>query len=554
MLKAIITKHYQARLRHAMRGHRHLRDTGRLASIEDVCAKLLRAPIDNTTPHFSALFFGPKTQHLELAAHQYIYLRLCLYKLAPKLLELIGNPDKKLSYPLPSAWQKILIEHGFSVNRFTCTLQWIGLLAAYCSFGAIYTIRLLLIVAVSSLSGTYKNAKPFSHFENIDVVHTPRPAADGPSHDIMSWYLKWDGHATNVQSLSYRVRTYKAARRDKDVFALKTPALPILNIQSWLRIAAWAVFAVPYAAVHIFTGRWWYALLLSEAAMARFVRHVPQKAVAQDYMMNISGWLYRPLWTYVAEDRGARILIYHYSTNSAKAKTADGYPPEHHTWNQTNWPLHLVWNTEHANFVRRAIPGANVQIVGSIWFSSSPEPLEIFPSPAIAVFDVQPFRPARYAMLADEFNYYTAETCLAFLQDVARACDEAGFHMVWKRKRNIGAIAHPKYRKLADHLEESQNLSIAPATQSAIRVIESCNAVISLPFTSTALLGEGIGKPTCYYDPTGLLQKDDRSAHGITFIQGYDELAIWVKALKSAQTDNYQDSKGTGSPDENAQF
>jgi polysaccharide biosynthesis PFTS motif protein len=68
---------------------------------------------------------------------------------------------------------------------------------------------------------------------------------------------------------------------------------------------------------------------------------------------------------------------------------------------------------------------------------------------------------------------------------------------------------------------------------SAIRVIESSVAVISLPFTSTAIIAKEMGKPSIYYDPTGLLHKDDRAAHGITIISTRDELDNWLSFQKS---------------------
>ena len=66
---------------------------------------------------------------------------------------------------------------------------------------------------------------------------------------------------------------------------------------------------------------------------------------------------------------------------------------------------------------------------------------------------------------------------------------------------------------------------------SAIRVIESSVAVISMPFTSTALIAREMGKPSVYYDPTGLLQKDDRAAHGIEVLSNTDELNSWLSAV-----------------------
>jgi len=63
-----------------------------------------------------------------------------------------------------------------------------------------------------------------------------------------------------------------------------------------------------------------------------------------------------------------------------------------------------------------------------------------------------------------------------------------------------------------------------------LRVIESSCAVISMPFTSTAIIAREIGKPSVYYDPTGGLQPDDRAAHGIPILSTVEELEAWLSS------------------------
>ena len=66
---------------------------------------------------------------------------------------------------------------------------------------------------------------------------------------------------------------------------------------------------------------------------------------------------------------------------------------------------------------------------------------------------------------------------------------------------------------------------------SAYRVIQAADAVVSMPFTSTALLAREIGKPTAYYDPSGILQPNDPAAHGILVIQDYKKLVEWFQNI-----------------------
>ncbi len=73
-------------------------------------------------------------------------------------------------------------------------------------------------------------------------------------------------------------------------------------------------------------------------------------------------------------------------------------------------------------------------------------------------------------------------------------------------------------------------ITIDPDT-SSYEMMEKCSAVISMPFTSTALIARELGKPSCFYDPTGLIQRDDRAAHGIPIMIGRNELQAWLEAV-----------------------
>jgi polysaccharide biosynthesis PFTS motif protein len=56
-------------------------------------------------------------------------------------------------------------------------------------------------------------------------------------------------------------------------------------------------------------------------------------------------------------------------------------------------------------------------------------------------------------------------------------------------------------------------------------------ATIHMPFTSTALIGKELNKPTCFYDPVGLINLNDPSASDIKIIKKPEELKIWLQNL-----------------------
>ena len=301
---------------------------------------------------------------------------------------------------------------------------------------------------------------------------------------------------------------------------------------SMARFIAWGIGAILIATWDFLRGRWWHALLLNQAALAAQVRMQNPEKLAKDYLFHNSGWIYRPLWTYEAERRGARITFYFYSTNCEAFKRAEGYPPLPYGWQAMNWPHYLVWDKYQADFVRRAVGDkASISVVGQIWFSRSTMEISAFDRNGVAVFDVTPHRSSRYQTLGLDFEFYVPETCISFLNDIQQVTEDAGYKMLWKRKRNIGSIAHPQYRFFAECLSESENVIIVDPDISANRVIEASTLVISMPFTSTALIARELGKPSCYYDSTGLVQKDDRAAHGIEIISGPEELKRWLKGV-----------------------
>ena len=55
---------------------------------------------------------------------------------------------------------------------------------------------------------------------------------------------------------------------------------------------------------------------------------------------------------------------------------------------------------------------------------------------------------------------------------------------------------------------------------SPFRLIKSTDLSISIPFTSTALIGKHMNKPSCFYDPLNILDKDDRASQNLEVVKG----------------------------------
>lgn len=522
----------RTRLGQMMRGYRVFRQCDELDRIAFVKQVLTEHSLGICGQHFSAEIMGCGAASGEITVRQYLLVRVGGLNLNRALLLARGGEHGRVVFPLPKEWREILTQQGFEVARFRSALLWQLYVFALLIYG-IVKVGKIALAGITCLYSSQPNSKPYVYFADLGPGNLPHEECGNKSHDVISWYLQWQDRKTGIHAIHHSVATsLSTAVGDIEIVSQRGPLPALAGLGCVAEFLLWAVRAIAISAVDLLRGRWWHALLLSQAAMAAQARIVPLGSLAKEYLFHNSGWIYRPLWTYEAEQRGSTILFYFYSTNCESFKRADGYPPMPYGWKAMSWPRYLVWDEYQADFVRRAVGiGASLSIVGDIWFQSSTAEIPRLPPRTIAVFDVQPVRESFYRTLGLDFEYYTPQTAIQFLADIQVALNEQSYMLALKRKRQIGRLAHPAYRHYLETLGQAPNFVAVDPGIDASRLIENCIAVISMPFTSTALLGRDSGKPAIYYDPNGLLQKDDRAAHGIEIVQGQEELRRWLAAV-----------------------
>ena len=519
----------RARLRRIMRGYRVLKQAGQLDRIAVVKQALTERPLDLPRPHFSSWVMGAGVASGEIVVRQYLLIRVGDISLNCALLLALSEEQGRVVFPLPREWRDVLTQHGFKVARFKSAVLWQFYVCALLFYGMVQIGRVAL-AGMGSGKGTVLKQKRHVYFAALGPGNLPQKINGSQSHDVISWYLQWPGRKPDIEAVHHGVgNSLPVAVGSIAVLSQPRPLPALTGWAAILNYVVWGLGASVIAALDCLRGRWWHALLLNQAAQAAQVRFLPVDSLAREYLFHNSGWIHRPLWTYEAERLGSAITFYFYSTNCESFKKQDGYPSTSFGYRAMNWPRYLVWDEYQADFVRRAAGAqANISVVGSIWFQSSAVAMPGLDKPGVAVFDITPHRGSRYCTLGMDSEFYTPAVANPFLLHVSNATQQHGVLMLWKRKRNVGRIAHPFYRRLADQLAESGHVVLVEPDISANRVIEASFAVISMPFTSTALIAREMGKPSIYYDPDGLLQRDDRAAHGIPILSGVDELDAWL--------------------------
>jgi polysaccharide biosynthesis PFTS motif protein len=480
------------------------------------------------------MLFGSLSPRTEIIVRQFLLQRYAGPKLRRALFCALGAKVGVITYPLPSLWQKLLIENGVAVNRWVSSLAWNAAILSRYLHGLFFVTVLCASGLVSNFFSTRTPSRKHACFHALSRRNLPHCHDGKLGYDICSWYVTWRERAPGVVVITHDVADAPTVNLGAmTVEFMPEPHTRLKNIRQVARFMLWAIPSLLLAFTSMLRGRWWNALMLVEAARAEAVRLADGKSLASDYLFHFSRSIYRPMWTYIAQEKGSRILCYFYSTY-AQPQLGGKEVDQNFEWGPTTWPLFLVWDTYQADTLKRDLgQAAQVMVVGPIYFSDAVPLVTAIPKNAVAVFDIQPHRKSNTFGISSLYDYYHANPSVhkLFLEDIHATLREFGLSMVLKAKRYIGADGDRRYGTFVKKLAAESDVTIASSELAAPRLMHKCIGAISSPFTSTALYFQDQGYPSVYYDPLGLISKGDLAAHGIQVLTSRSELRAWVNTL-----------------------
>ena len=102
--------------------------------------------------------------------------------------------------------------------------------------------------------------------------------------------------------------------------------------------------------IQMLLGNYSYVLLLSEYPKLYLSKNKGEVNFARKYYFHNSASIFRPLWTYQAEDKGSSVILYFYSAHIYTFKSPKGkYYNELGNYRYLNWPKYYVWHDYHKN-------------------------------------------------------------------------------------------------------------------------------------------------------------------------------------------------------------
>ena len=443
-------------------------------------------------------------------------------------------PGTIICAPVPADWRRELSDSGVAIARLASMIFWRWTVMRAWVAGLRRAVKLLLHSwSAQDWSGQYEEILVLPGLSEGNLV-SALPATQS-RRDFLAWTAR-----QRLRNGSQEVRAHVPGSRPQNlgeqVFRVSEIFPPHKRISRRVTFAVEAAVACMLASLDLLLLRWQRPWLLADQLEALYASTFRWGSSAQFVFCN-PNFQYRPLWTYPAEKCGSKITFAFYSTNfqfiSTENQSAVPLTPGYATM---SWPNYLVWDRYQESYVNEATgKSPDIQIVGPVDFVDDKSAIQSSSSGQLscAVFDVTAFQPLIAANRGILDPYYTPDIVKAFLNDVSEGLANEGVAMYYKRKRPFIRIAATAYRNHVHRLANHPNLILVSPETSASRLANACDMVISIPYTSTAILGKVGGKPSVFYDPTGKLAKKSDFSHGILVLSGKGELRHWLAEQKT---------------------
>jgi polysaccharide biosynthesis PFTS motif protein len=512
-----------------LRGAKKLREQNTPLFVANSVSLFTETSLNLDSSKFPKSLVGDHSSKAEILLRQVLlkrYTSICI-----SIMQSIGS-NKPLVIALPATWLNVLRKNNVECSLLLCKMKLLLTSFVHVAFGICQILYL-----VRQFSTTKKTTRPYVVFMELSKNNL-QIQTDRESYDIISWYKKSVIRKSNINEIWTEIKSLKNGKKTPDVFIQNNIFPRLSNWYDYCQLLLKYFIAFNIAIFGIIRGRWWYGYLFAESVKLHYVKLLKSEQLADEYYFNNSGWFYRPLWTYEVEVKGATVSLYYYSTNIEHFQYNEHLLKEIYGLKIMSWNRYIVWDEEQANYLRQFAPEAKYIIVGPIDFSDNSKTLNINNSFFnIAIFDVTAVRPSCYIGLGIGIApYYSDKLALKFFLDIEDVANTEYVHLLLKQKRILGRNhVSPASAKKRNEITNRSFISIEPSV-SAKYLIDCSDAVISMPFTSTALIGRDCGKPSIFYDVSGKLQKKEH--HGIPILKNKNELETWLHSIKPEKIHN----------------
>ena len=453
------------------------------------------------------------------------------YLSGKKLIEAIlyaRNTGLSIKFlPLPKAYQNYLIDQGINISRLFCSLTFYVYCFIFWVYGVVYLLKTLF---KSYQELALQAGDDLIYFDKITFNNLPNPYPDGSSYDLITWAIQH--FQLKKKIICHPIKGIKTTEYLQNKLQYKRNPIHIkVSKRNFKKVVFKPIL---HSMTVLFSFKWDQFWLLKQDIEAIFYRHgSPTNKQLKKYIIPNHITIYRPIWTYQAEQDGVEILTYFYSISS-EPKAWDEKDWDYQFYHLMNWPKNLVMDRLQKKVLDLMTSKNTInQVVNPIYFSTNNIEINSDHRIKIALFDIDPHKKSQHFGISS-YNDYDYDEYLIherFFEDLIFSPKSKFFKFYIKPKRKQRkSVQLKKYTELLNKLANVENVDIIDPDISYIYLLEKTNLSISLPFTSTSIVAKNLNKPTAFYDPSGKICLNDPGSFGVKILNKKEDIQLWMES------------------------
>ena len=426
--------------------------------------------------------------------------------------------ERSLVYPLSFKWIQIFEKSGIKVNRILCLILFRTYLVKnfFIRYLKVISRRHMVVIGLNQV----ESAKVLLHIEP-ELVKAHEDHTE--FMDFISWLKKQDF----------------ISRDSRIDFLLnnKTSSKEVLNANNQFMIFKFIPFVREISKLFLIDPINFLSSLLVAPNLIINYCTINEKLLNHVNLMVIPsamGWI-KSTWHLKAEEIGIKVIFVNLSNSGEPAMTFDNKHSV--TWaplsNWRNMTICSEFQRAHFSEFTKRSGSCHLELVSVPDWIDIKHDVLINETSFISIFDIEPHVGNYGFSSINDSGYSDILNTILFIEDITRITAELRIRCILKSKRSLSDGKRYKQYEivLKDLAKSNKYFSVIDESVAPRRIIRSSMATIHMPFTSTALIGRESNKPTCFYDPVGLVSIKDPSASDIKIIKKPEELKVWLQNL-----------------------
>lgn len=452
---------------------------------------------------------------------QYLSQKLFKHKLNQSIILSATNKSPQ-KFPLPQFLLLYLENQNHRIMWIRSSLNWRYLALLYAGYSLYYAIVIFFTKRKSSI---YPINSLGIYLHNLSAKAVSISKTGCHLDNAITFFKERGAKSIIVHGVKHNTSDI-----NPDCIYVKTP-FDNLNRLNKCKLLIFEIALILRSIVDLVFGSGLLAFVSHQLLLKKAALLLDKECIPNELAFHNSDFAYYPAWVETLASKGASPILYFYSQNIWPYQLNKHISDWHFNYELMTWPRYLVWNKELGNALLDLTTGnPSIEYCRPISFTDKDVEIKKC-SGAIAIFDVSPVRESYFAKYGIIETYFTSKVLKQFFSQIITIAENLNKPLIVKFKRVEFSDFDKRYKYVRERLNSHPLITIIDPDISAHRIIRDCDGVISLPFTSTAIIAHYYKKPSIYFDPTARLILNQPAAQGIEIINNKKALEVWMKKV-----------------------